>query len=211
MGSTLVQAFFSHLLKLRTNFEDPSLNLIVIGITFFSCCPPGWVSDGISSYYMLRRRYKKMADARQQCQNLGADLPIISAAKENNFIADLLAKESKGWSWLGLQLNISDLEFYWVSGSKLEGKNHASNDEEPNNFGGVEGKYQAWNDGEPNSGGGVEGKFHEWNYGEPNNSGGVEYCAYIMGKVSHKGKWNDCRCKFAAYIVSPYVLCQKAI
>ena len=53
-----------------------------------------------------------MADARQQCQNLGADLPIISSAKENNFIVDVLEKEGKDWAWLGLQRNPSDLEFY---------------------------------------------------------------------------------------------------
>ena len=116
-----------------------------------------------------------MTDARKQCQNLGADLPIISSAKENNIIADLLEKEGKGWAWLRLQRNPSDLEFYWVNGSKLRGK------------------YQKWNDG------------------EPNNSGGVENCAYIKGQVSHKGKWNDCPCEFVADVVSPYVLCQKAI
>ena len=116
-----------------------------------------------------------MKDARQQCQNLGADLPIISSAKENNFIADLLEKKGKNWVWLGLRRNPSDLEFYWVNGSDLRGK------------------------------------YEKWNGGEPNNSGGREYCAYIMGHVSYKGKWNDCVCEFGADLVSPYVLCQKAI
>ena len=116
-----------------------------------------------------------MTDARQQCQNIGADLPIISSAEENNFIADLLEKEDKGWAWLGLQRNPSDLEFYWFNGSKLRGK------------------YQKWNDG------------------EPTNHGKVEYCAYIMGHVSHLGKWNDCLCEFWASQQSPYILCQKTI
>ena len=75
----------------------------------------------------------------------------------------------------------------------------------------VEGKFHAWSDGEPNNGGGVEREFHAWNDGEPNNDRGVEYCAYMMGQVSHRGKWNDCPCKMVADIVSPYVLCQKAI
>ena len=79
-----------------------------------------------------------MVDARQQCQNLGADLPIISSAKENNFIIDVLGKEGKDWAWLGLQRNPSDLEFYWVNGSELRGKYHAWNDGEPNNFEGGE-------------------------------------------------------------------------
>ena len=79
-----------------------------------------------------------MADARQQCQNLGAHLAIISSAEENNFILDLLEKEGKDSAWVGLQRNTSDLVFYWVNGSELRGK------------------YSAWNDGEPNNSGGVE-------------------------------------------------------
>ena len=116
-----------------------------------------------------------MTDARQHCQNLGADLPIISSPKENNFIADLLERKGKGWAWLGLQRNPSDLKFYWVNGSELRGK------------------YQKWNDG------------------EPNNSGGVENCAYIMGQVSHIGRWNDCVCELGVARQSPYIICQKTI
>ena len=107
-------------------------------IPLFSRCPPGWVTDGISNYYMMRSRFNKMADARQQCQNLGADLPIISSAKENNFILDLLEKEGKDWASVGFLRNVSDMEFYWVNGSELRGK------------------YSAWNAGEPNNSDGVE-------------------------------------------------------
>ena len=87
---------------------------------------------------MMSTRFQEMTDARKQCQNLGADLPIINSAKENNFILDLLEKEGKTWAWLGLQRNSSDLEFYWVNGSELRGKYHAWNNGEPNNSGGVE-------------------------------------------------------------------------
>ena len=105
---------------------------------FLSRCSPGWVTDGISNYYVMHSRFNKMADARQQCQNVGADLPIISSAEENNFILDLLEKEGKDWAWVGLQRNTSDLAFYWVNGSELRGK------------------YSAWNAGEPNNSEGVE-------------------------------------------------------
>ena len=115
-----------------------TLHNILFSYYSFLCCPTGWVSDGISYYYMMSSKFAKMTDARQQCQNLGADLPIISSAKENNLILDLLEKEGKKWAWLGLQRNISDLEFYWVNGSELRGK------------------YQNWSDGEPNNSGGLE-------------------------------------------------------
>ena len=79
-----------------------------------------------------------MADTRQQCQNVGADLPIISSAEENNFIVDVLQKEGKSWAWVGLQRSTSDLEFYWLNGSALKGQYNSWNDGEPNNSGGWE-------------------------------------------------------------------------
>jgi len=65
---------------------------------------------------------------------LGADLPIIRSATENNFILDLIRKQETvtHWgAWLGLYRK-ADTKFYWIDDTPLEGQ------------------YSAWGSGEPN-------------------------------------------------------------
>ena len=73
-------------------------------------------------------------DARQKCQSMGADLAIIRSSTENDFIFDMIKKQTTTThygAWLGLKRN-ADSKFYWVDGSPLQGQ------------------YSAWNTGEPN-------------------------------------------------------------
>ena len=104
-------------------------------ISFFcdSGCPAGWATHGNLCYYIDDSPIQRMTDARQICQNLGAELSIIRSAKENDFISDLVKKLNKDIAvWLGLQRK-ADSKFYWIDGTPLEGH------------------YQNWNRGEPNN------------------------------------------------------------
>ena len=120
------------------------------------CCPAGWVRRGRSCYYIDDTPTAKWSDARQRCQNMGADLVIIRSAKENDFILDLVKKQDRiTWygAWLGLQRK-ADSKFYWVDGTPLEGKYSAWNTGEPNNrneqcgnmWGPTKQRPGAWND-----------------------------------------------------------------
>ena len=71
----------------------------------------------------------EQGDAQQKCQDLGADLPLVKSAEENNFILSL-ARE-KGEPWLGMHMK-DDEKFYWVDGTP------------------VADTFSAWNTGEPN-------------------------------------------------------------
>ena len=77
-----------------------------------------------------------MSDARQKCQGMNADLPIINSFEENTFIAELLKEQGAEWSWIGLQRSATNSEFYWVDGTPLG--------------------YGAWKSGEPNNDRGKE-------------------------------------------------------
>ena len=62
-------------------------------------------------------------DARQKCQNMGADLAIIRSSNENDFIFGMVKKQTTATYygvWLGLKQN-ADSKFYWVDGSPLQG------------------------------------------------------------------------------------------
>ena len=101
-----------------------------------SSCPANWVKHGKSCYYIHDTPTKRWLDARQKCQAMGADLPIIRSQEENQFILDLLKGRNDRvgivGAWLRLQRR-ADSRFYWVDGSPLQGH------------------YQNWAIGEPNN------------------------------------------------------------
>ena len=75
-----------------------------------------------------------MNDAQEECNKMGADLPIIKSAEENSFIFKLLKDRDKEWAWMGLQRDIqTDSKFYWVDRTPLVGN------------------YESWKNGEPSN------------------------------------------------------------
>lgn len=70
---------------------------------------------------------------------MGADLPIIRAAQENQFIFNLTSNTAgrTQWGvWLGL-FGKPDNVFHWVDGTPLAGNYNAWNRGEPNNYRGA--------------------------------------------------------------------------
>ena len=108
------------------------------------CCPPRWDKHGDSCYYVEKNAVSKWQDARKRCQNMGADLAIITSSDENRFIANLTKKYNiiKGNGiWFGLQ-RLADSKFYWIDGTPLESH------------------FQAWGQGQPDNSGGRENCGH---------------------------------------------------
>ena len=103
-----------------------------------ACCPPLWDKHGDSCYYVEKTATSKWQDARKKCQNMGADLAIITSSDENCFIANLTKKYNiikANGVWLGLK-RLADSKFYWIDGTPLEGH------------------FQAWGQGQPDNSGG---------------------------------------------------------
>ena len=125
-GSYGVFTFFSN----DTSFQQL--------FSFFSDdtgCPGGWVRHTTLCFHVIDSPTLKWDVARTTCQNLAADLAIITSAAENNFIVDLIKKQqtvTNGGAWLGLYRK-ADNNFYWVDDTPLGGQ------------------YSAWASGEPNS------------------------------------------------------------
>jgi len=96
-------------------------------------------------------------DARNECQSMGGDLPIIKSAEEDAFLLDLMNSQTTVTTfggWIGLVRKAADSEFYWIDDTLLEGQYTAWSQGEPNNVGGNEdcaNKYanihdKKWND-----------------------------------------------------------------
>ena len=79
-----------------------------------------------------------MRNARQECQGMNADLPIINSAEENIFIADFLKGQGTTRAWIGLRRNDVDKNFYWFDGTPITGN------------------YESWRAGEPSNSNGNE-------------------------------------------------------
>ena len=85
-----------------------------------------------------------MQNARDRCEELGGNLPIIRSAEENQFIFDQI-KNVQGISKWGVWIDAdrkADGKFVWGDGTPLKGH------------------YTNWNRGEPNDNGGIEDCVH---------------------------------------------------
>ena len=60
----------------------------------YAGCADGWVEFDGSCYYVDDTPTLKWDDARSACQDLGGDLPIIRSEEENEFIFDLIKKQT---------------------------------------------------------------------------------------------------------------------
>ena len=59
-----------------------------------------------------------MRNAREICNDMSADLPIIKSQSENDFICSLMENQGIEYVWLGMKRNQSG--FFWFDGSPAE-------------------------------------------------------------------------------------------
>ena len=90
-------------------------------------CPEGWVENGNQCYFILPEK-KEAFVGLYLCKQLGATLPIIKSAEENDFLVSLT--EGKGDPRLGMIAPNGDNVFEWLDGTAVA--------------------FSAWNTGEPN-------------------------------------------------------------
>ena len=86
-------------------------------------CPDGWIPHGRSCFLIIDSPTVHRHGARKICQQFGADLAKITSTTENQFIFDLLRKQSTVTSygvWLGLHRK-ADTKFYWADDTPLTG------------------------------------------------------------------------------------------
>ena len=111
----------------------------MISFLHFACseCPAGWVKHGASCYSVQDTPTQHQNNARQHCQDVGANLAIIKSADQNDFIFNLIRSQNtvtKWGAWIGIERR-ADGKLYWLDGAP------------------VEGKYSSWAAGEPNGDG----------------------------------------------------------
>lgn len=95
------------------------------------CIPAeGWVEFECLCYFYVDKGGMKMSQSEQERQKLGATLPVIKSAEENDFLQSLM--KDNGNPWLGIEAPNGDNDLYWADGSS------------------VTETFSAWNTGEPN-------------------------------------------------------------
>ncbi|CAH3185729.1 unnamed protein product, partial [Porites lobata] len=90
-------------------------------------CREGWVENGNQCYFTLPEK-KEAFVGLYLCKQLGATLPIIKSAEENDFLVSLT--EGKGDPRLGMIGPNGDNVFEWLDGTAVA--------------------FSSWNSGEPN-------------------------------------------------------------
>ena len=68
--------------------------------------------------------------AREECQKLDADLPILKSEEENRDLANLMGQI--GEPWLGME-STGNNDFKWIDGTPVSATFSAWNTGEPNN------------------------------------------------------------------------------
>ena len=81
-------------------------------------CQKGWVEHNDSFYCTTSNPQRTLREARQRCEEMSADLPIIKSQWENDFIANLMKQPERKRVWLGMKRNQSG--FFWLDGSPAE-------------------------------------------------------------------------------------------
>ena len=126
----------SHLTRMETLLPFQMIFHFKNYFTFFSRdtgCPGDWVRRTTSCFRVIDNPTLKWNIARKTCQDLAADLAIITSATENNFIFDLIRSQqtvTDGGAWLGL-CRKDDNKFYWIDDTPLEGQYSAWASDEP--------------------------------------------------------------------------------
>ena len=85
-------------------------------ISVLIACPDGWVENGSQCYFLLPEK-KEAFVGYYLCKKLGATLPIIKSAEENDFLLSLT--KAKGDPRLGMIAPNGDNVFEWLDGTAL--------------------------------------------------------------------------------------------
>ena len=101
-------------------------------ISVLIACPEGWVENGNQCYFILPQN-KRAFEGYYLCKKLGATLPIIKSAEENDFLVSLT--EGKGDPRLGMIAPNGDNVFEWLDGTTLADTFSPWDAGEPNNPG----------------------------------------------------------------------------
>lgn len=79
-------------------------------------CPSGWTSFEYSCYFTYTLK-KSWSQAREKCQNQGAELAIIKTQQEMDYINGLF--QSSIEAWIGLNDQGAEGQWMWVDGTPL--------------------------------------------------------------------------------------------
>lgn len=107
-----------------------------------ACCSEAWMKIGNSCYFLPSSR-NTYIESKRFCENLSADLVIISNSQEERFVSAFCT-----YCWIGLKKRESDNTWIWVDGSENRTPNWGYN--QPSNSGGNEGCVQILSNGQLN-------------------------------------------------------------
>lgn len=68
-------------------------NLLYLG----AVCPEGWDEFGSLCYFHVNKGKMTMGQGQDECQLLGATLPVIKSAEENDFLLNLMVSHGLEW------------------------------------------------------------------------------------------------------------------
>ena len=144
--------------------------------------PAGAVSFG-SSQYLFIRREMDWQQAKQHCESLGGHLPIVTSQAENDFLRDMLMRETAGGDgkeaiWLGASDAQQEGSWKWTDGSPVS--------------------FDAWGPTQPNNKRQVEHYAVLWRGGQNPNAAG-DWSDQPLTSIQHKvycvcewdGDWQD--------------------
>ena len=103
-----------------------------ISLFFIVACDDGW-KQYMSFCYQYSNNQSRWIDARNLCQNIGADLVKITSRDVQDFVFDLRLDQKSFNIWIGLQQQVVANTFVWTDGSQL-------------------GNFTFWSGGEPRQG-----------------------------------------------------------
>ena len=82
---------------------------------FCAGCPDGWVEFESLCYFYINKGGMRMSQGQEECQQLGANLPVIKSATENQFLLSFV----EGEPWLGMEASNGNNDFKWVDGTSV--------------------------------------------------------------------------------------------
>uniref|UniRef100_H3BZF8 C-type lectin domain-containing protein n=1 Tax=Tetraodon nigroviridis TaxID=99883 RepID=H3BZF8_TETNG len=120
-------------------------------------CPDGWQEFEGQCYYFSDNKLK-WEEARERCQQQGADLVQVSSKEEQQFLTDRvkpMMSDNDDLFWIGLTDSVTEDTWLWVNGSSLDERLKFWAIDEPNNYldgedcvrmGNTGGNINSWSD-----------------------------------------------------------------
>jgi len=107
-------------------------------------CPVGWVNN-LGKCYLTTNLKKNYDQCLEICTNLGATLPCVMNAAENNYFASIFPVVVGNGMYLGLNDHVTEGDFQWQAGCASTYRNFLPG--EPNSFQNLEDCVALYNDG----------------------------------------------------------------